>query len=240
MHAVMLGVTLGLVGLDVGWRPLPGGGVEYILQIAPNELELFKSDKEIACDVQPHLRDVRSLRVLLGNYILPRQDPPQSPPPSAPSPKQASAGWGGSADPLRDFLIRATTRLWDPARLRPLARPSEVALSKEPSKKAKEAPTGPGTLPTPHTAEVASDRKPQPQSQPDKKLPATQPPILPTKPWMPFTVAVVAFFGSFGGNLYLLWILRETRARYRALLHRHLRSRHRREEARDQLAAYDS
>jgi len=234
MHAVMLGMAMGLVGVNTGWRVLPEGGVEFILQIAPTELDLFKSEKEVVCDVRPELGQVRVFRVIVGNYVLPRQNPPQAPPTSAPSAKPTWTGWAGSPNPLRDFLLRTTTRLWDPGAYRPVPVPSA------PAKRPQETKAVPSSVSADRKAPAATDHATRPQPQPDKKQPAPPSPLLPTKPWMPFTVAVVAFFGSFGGNLYLLWILGETRARYRALLHRHMRSRHRPEKTRDELPAYES
>ena len=90
MVAIVLGMALGLPGSDAGWRPLPGGGVEYIIQIAPSELELFQK-YGLEGDVRPDLRDIRSYRVVVGNDVLPRQDPPK-PRPTAPRPSTPS-GW---------------------------------------------------------------------------------------------------------------------------------------------------
>ena len=40
------------------------------------------------------------------------------------------------------------------------------------------------------------------------------------KPWLPFTVSLLALFASLGGNVYLGWLHLESRAKYRRLLER--------------------
>jgi hypothetical protein len=220
MHAIMLGVTWGLMGLNVGWRALPGGGVEYIIQIAPHELDIFKQDKSIEGDVPAHLRDIRSYRIVVGNEVLPRQDPPKPPPtrtasldlPAGPSAKRGASGY---------YPFTGLTSWWEKY---PFAKASPPESAKRTS-----------DTPSAGSKTLSSDRKID-EKKPDDKTAKSQHPATKeaARPWLPFTVAVVALFGSLGGNLYLGWITWETRKRYRALLRRRKKAEHdRREESRE-------
>ena len=88
-------------GVDVGWQPLPDGGVEYIIQISPEAVESLQSGQPIQSDIPPDvLREIRSYRVIVGHDKLPRKLPlklpaerqPTSsvPPPAALPPNPAS------------------------------------------------------------------------------------------------------------------------------------------------------
>ena len=60
-----------LLGIDVGWQPLPEGGVEYQIQVEPDLLEnLGESGVLIQSDVPPHVRDIRAFRITVGKAKL--------------------------------------------------------------------------------------------------------------------------------------------------------------------------
>jgi hypothetical protein len=66
-----------VLGADVGWQPLPNGGVEYIIEISPDALESLRSGQEIQSDIPPSvLPEIRSCRILAGNKKLRRELPP--------------------------------------------------------------------------------------------------------------------------------------------------------------------
>lgn len=85
MHAalvVMVGMSL---GVDVGWQSLDDGGVEYIIQLEPQALELLRNGEELRSDIPPFLRDqMRSYRIKVGTGELPRDMQIQQPSPAAP------------------------------------------------------------------------------------------------------------------------------------------------------------
>src|SRR3990172_2920279 len=62
-----------VVGTDVGWRRLPDGGMEYIIQIEPHMLDMLKSGEQIVSDIPPELWEVRSYRITVGTDELPRE-----------------------------------------------------------------------------------------------------------------------------------------------------------------------
>lgn len=225
MHALTLGIAWGLLGLDVGWRPAAGGGVEYIIQIAPHELELFKQNG-IEGDIPPQLRDIRMYRVVVGNDVLPRQDPPpqsasvstrssdSTPSPAFPLPGATQTKAYNPFASLSSLVSRypfgqvaTESGKFDSTR----ADSAKAVPSKEPTRSKAASPERwwvDGQTKVERFPARASVKEPQ---EPPKEIP---------KPWLPFTAAVLALFGSLGGNLYMGWITWETRAKYHALVKR--------------------
>ncbi len=220
MHALMLGIAWGLLGLDVGWRPAPGGGVEYIIQIAPHELELFKQNG-IEGDIPPQLRDIRMYRVVVGNDVLPRQDPPPS------STSVTTSSPNASVLPPWSYPSLATPKAYNPfASLSSLV--SRYPFSQTPSESVKaDSSKATPTRQSPRSTDSDAERwwrdGPTKVERPGQGSAAKEPqePLRSSaKPWLPFTVVVLALFGSLGGNLYMGWITWETRAKYHALVRR--------------------
>jgi len=254
MHAILLGVTWGMIGLDSGWKALPGGGIEYILQISRQELELFKQDQNIEVDIPPKLREIHTLRVVVGSDVLPREDPVKTPATAASAAKPPSASGGldlrrllpsqGKTAAYQPFA--ALTSLWD----------------KYPFPQNASDPTDrSATRDTAPTRRIGSGRQPieqPPQDEPppfrdgSKARPRDIPQLPgsaaanglegraetgtkepgkasskePAKNTGPFTVVVLVLLGSLGGNVYMGWITWETRARYHALVHRRKKGEH--------------
>src|SRR5207244_3373104 len=62
-----------VVGVDWGYRPLPSGGIEYIVQIEPHALDdLAAGGGEIVSHASPELFDIRQFRLTVGKQKLPR------------------------------------------------------------------------------------------------------------------------------------------------------------------------
>lgn len=77
LHSLMLGGLL--LGVDVGWAPLPnGGGMEYLIQLSPNDLEAIRSGEAWMTDIPLSVGEVRAYRITMGTGALPRIDPPPS------------------------------------------------------------------------------------------------------------------------------------------------------------------
>lgn len=67
-------------GVDVGWQPSGDGGIEYIIQISPEELQnLRPGDILAASDVPPNLPPITTYRVVVGSGPLPRKLPEAAP-----------------------------------------------------------------------------------------------------------------------------------------------------------------
>ncbi len=72
MHAVVPLLALAALGIDVGWEPAPAGGWDYIIQVEPEALDALARGVEIASDLPPEIRDVRSLRLRVGDHPVQR------------------------------------------------------------------------------------------------------------------------------------------------------------------------
>lgn len=72
MHGITL-LLIAAIGVDVGWKPTENGELEYIIQIAPEQLQALKTGDVIEVGVRPMLRSVRRYRIVVGTDPLPRQ-----------------------------------------------------------------------------------------------------------------------------------------------------------------------
>jgi hypothetical protein len=61
-----------LLSVDIGWRPYPGGGLEYIIQIEPHMLDSLKEGEDIQSVIPPNLGRVRAVRIAVGSAAVPR------------------------------------------------------------------------------------------------------------------------------------------------------------------------
>lgn len=90
-HLVCLSVTL--LGVDVGWQRLPDSGVQYLIQIPPQQFESLKSGTPLESDIMPQLQgQVRGFRISVGNETLRRDT--VDPPPAARTPPRVDSGLG--------------------------------------------------------------------------------------------------------------------------------------------------
>jgi hypothetical protein len=99
---VCLSFAVTAQAVHMGWQMLPDGGIEYLVQVEPELLDSFIRDGGCASSaLPPTLRDIRSIRILVGNEKLPNQDnlagPPQSPPAAASENQKPAANSNNSA-----------------------------------------------------------------------------------------------------------------------------------------------
>jgi hypothetical protein len=78
MGALAICLAACALGVDYGYQPLPGGGVEYLIQIPPQSLDSLKDGRAIASDVPRQIKDIRAFRILVGTQPLARELPPAS------------------------------------------------------------------------------------------------------------------------------------------------------------------
>jgi hypothetical protein len=78
MCGTVLCVAVVALGIDVGWQPLPEGGMEYVVQLEPQTVDLLRSGVEIPSDIPASLKDLRRLRITVGNATLVRKMPPEA------------------------------------------------------------------------------------------------------------------------------------------------------------------
>jgi len=203
MHAIILGVTFSLIGIEAGWRPLPGGGVEYIIQLHPREADLLLRERGFNSDVPSQLKDVRVCRIVIGTDPLPQIDPPQQSVSGARSPEPFPFGSAAQGRPgKRPWLLGKPAEPPPDTSARP-KRESQRTTEKE------------------EMGMSLFEKKPDGDKRgKDGKRAASEDESEPSGgSWWPLTL-MLALLGSFGGNVYLGWITWETRSRYRTLLHR--------------------
>ena len=80
MSSILACVATVLVGIDVGYQPLPHGGAEYIVQIEPGTLESLKPGEDLESYLPPEARDVHPQRI---RVVISAQKPPKELPPKA-------------------------------------------------------------------------------------------------------------------------------------------------------------
>jgi hypothetical protein len=105
MYAQMLWFSTVLRAVNVGWQPLPEGGMEYIIQLDPQTIEALKAGAPIQSDIPPNAGDVRSYKIIFGTEKLPQIDALSKP---AEFPKSFSA------DPNRKPLTANQAALIEP------------------------------------------------------------------------------------------------------------------------------
>ena len=82
-------IAAAVLGVDAGWRPLPEGGMEYLIQIEPQLIETLGSGQAIQSEIPPCVKDVRAYRITVGTGALPRETPPPTAAPKVLPPEVA-------------------------------------------------------------------------------------------------------------------------------------------------------
>jgi hypothetical protein len=193
MFAHVLWFSTVIIGANVGWQPLPEGGMEYIIQLDPQTLEALKAGASIQSDIPPSAGEVRSYKIVLGTEKLPRISPPATSIESQPA-KTADRTQSPSSN-LTETLSPGQKSAF-PRTLLP--DPTGKPLTARST--AFDEPAGSSTK---------SETTVQNQSEAKKEEPA--------KPWMPLILVSLGLFASLGGNVYLTWIFADLRRRYRTL-----------------------
>ncbi len=121
MNAVILLAASAVMGVDFGWQPLNSGGVEYIIQMSPQQVDMLAKQRDIASDIPSGL-DVRRFRITVGTDQLPRIDPTPSAPPLN---SGVNAGYGSPND-SRDGTVMLAQTPTEPM-LTPIAADPNVA-----------------------------------------------------------------------------------------------------------------
>ncbi|MEK6236525.1 MAG: hypothetical protein N2C14_17600, partial [Planctomycetales bacterium] len=76
MNLATIAVLTTLIGVDYGYQPADGGGLEYLIQIEPELLDSLQAGELIeviaASHVPPGLTAIRRFRVTVGDRALPK------------------------------------------------------------------------------------------------------------------------------------------------------------------------
>ena len=91
MNPAFAVLAVAVLGIDVGWQPLDEGGVEYIIQIEPDQVDRMLKFDDLISEVPKEL-DVRRYRITIGNEKLPRIANKTSPTNTAPAKEVIAEG----------------------------------------------------------------------------------------------------------------------------------------------------
>ena len=95
MMGIIACISAAAVGVDYGWQPVAGGGIEYIIQIETQRLDRLKAGEDVFSDLPPYAGNIRGYRITVGTAKLPHQG---QPPPSARDLQLATSSAGQTAE----------------------------------------------------------------------------------------------------------------------------------------------
>jgi hypothetical protein len=136
MNALLISIAVATLGIDYGWERLPEGGMLYIIQLKPEELDSLRAGQRLESDVPRAAGEVRSYRIVVGRGLLPHD----APPPSVTPPEKALPVASRVAEPALPTIIAPNAK--------PLS--GERASFEEPAKPATDNPQSkPAAKPAP-------------------------------------------------------------------------------------------
>lgn len=219
MTGAMICVAGLLFGVDVGWQPLPGGGMEYIIQLDPDTRQSLRPNEPVESYFPADVRDVRKCRVVFGKEKLPQQLAPAKPAAAPAGPAIGPTEKTPETGP-REVERPSRGKLWGANLPGPMAfAPTDTTATRQtgsvvPATLPETADSKPIVKPAGHVEGAADPAKsaasPQSADSPSSSQPA--------KPWSLLWATVLALGASLTGNAYLGWIYVEARRRCRALL----------------------
>ena len=210
MCPMIICVAVATLGIDAGWQRMPDGGMEYIIQLGPQDLEAMRRGEPLGSDIPPAAGDVRSYRVIFGTGPLKKEPPPAGKIPLKPSASETKASIKSppaspsmpsplSPDPVAKKMTDAML-LPPPS---PMASHTETMLQ----------PSSSGEKPK--LGQPAIFEEPKGRSDPSTNAPnRTAPGEHSDRPWMPLTVTLLGLFASLGANVFLGWVAWGFRQRY--------------------------
>lgn len=75
MTGLLVCLSAAAMGVEYGWQPVAGGGIEYIIQIEPALLDSLTAGRDVFSDL-PSSVNVRRYRITVGNERLPHHGEP--------------------------------------------------------------------------------------------------------------------------------------------------------------------
>lgn len=76
MTGLFVCLSAAVLGVDYGWQPIAGGGIEYIIQIEPQMLDALTRGEDLSSALPPAARNIRRYRIVAGNAPLPHHGEP--------------------------------------------------------------------------------------------------------------------------------------------------------------------
>ncbi len=229
-----------LTGVDTDWVPLPAGGVECRLWIKPEAIEeLQKSGRVIEGKIPADVKEPSLFTIAVGTKpsaeSVPATNADNQPEPVVSEPVEPEANPlptdPAPSPPITQPHLAEPANSWpplpkiDPPSLTPYATTAPMLTNVEPAQPPSEA--GAGSRPMPeqqanHVELVKTTPIERPQTKADSNSTAKKESTAGGPTTLPLS-RTVTFFGliaSLAANVFLLWIVRDFRSRYRALLGR--------------------
>jgi hypothetical protein len=90
MNTLLICVAAATLGFDVGWERLPGGGMEYVIQLDSARIDALRSGLPLGSEIPAAAGEIRAFRIVMGSDQLKRETPlpklaPPLPQPAAPA-----------------------------------------------------------------------------------------------------------------------------------------------------------
>ena len=241
---LLAGAATTAQAVQFGWQELNGGGIEYIVQVEPELLDSFH-DQGFTSDLPPNMRDVRSIRIVVGKEKLPNQNDLRGPEPKTQNQNSVSSPTENQVGSLHS-AGNQTSANQNP-------NPTPAGANRNDSAAKSELPADQSLPPMPflglgrnaashdnsaNGAEKVANPQLNPNegprdATPDANFQVVEKPSVVNansqngasdadtpKPWWALMGALLALFASLGANVYLAWIHQAARAKYRALVQR--------------------
>ena len=66
MNPLLVYIAAATLGIQVGWQPLPEGGMEYIIQLDPAALDALRDGQPLQSDIPADAGEIRAYRIIMG------------------------------------------------------------------------------------------------------------------------------------------------------------------------------
>ena len=76
MTGLLVCLSAAALGVDYGWQPIAGGGIEYVIQIEPQMLDALKRGEDVSSALPAGALNIRRYRILVGDATLPHHGEP--------------------------------------------------------------------------------------------------------------------------------------------------------------------
>ena len=76
MTGLLVCLSAAALGVDYGWQPIAGGGIEYVIQIEPQMLEALKRGEDLSSALPAGAQNIRRYRIVVGEEQLPHHGEP--------------------------------------------------------------------------------------------------------------------------------------------------------------------
>lgn len=228
MVSTALLLAVSSIGVDFGWQPIAGGGYEWIIQIAPDQVKSLSSgEMPIRSELTPAMRKVvRSYRVVVGTGKLPNQGKPlpvaeQDSPEDETQPERES---NNSQEEGPNFPFRREQKKKSPPktiRVDPQVRSmtsDEDETSDDTSLEDDSQDNTWANRLESRRNKTASGNSPSDESFTNSGKDQSEEEA--QSAWGPLMAALMGLFLSIGGNVYLVWLVRGLRERYLSVVSR--------------------